>query len=122
MTPRPAALLIVAAMLAAGCVVGGAPDAALETARCAVRTAEADPAVSLYALTALENAERELEVAESAPPAGARRGQAAYLAAQNARVALMRAGVAADHVRMAAAQRERERNEFAERLPVYLGE
>jgi hypothetical protein len=117
MKPRPAALTLVVAMAAAGCATERAPDAALQAARAAVRAAEADPSVSLFALAPLENAERQLQVAESAPTGTRRRAQAAYLATQSARVALIRAGVEADHAKLTAEQRERERIEFAERVP-----
>ncbi len=118
MKPRPAALTLAVAMAAAGCVTERAPDPALQAARAAVREAEADPFVSLFALAPLENAERQLQVAESAPAGGRRHAQAAYLATQSARVALIHARVEADHVRLTTEQRERERIEFAERVPV----
>jgi len=86
------------------------PNAALETARTEVQSAEADPNVNRYAPLDLEAAKKDLEVAENAYQhhEDAQVGQPAYLATQNARVARAHAAAKADDARVAAGQNERD--------------
>lgn len=87
------------------------PTAELDTARTAVRTAEADPNVAKYAALDLETAKRELDTAEAAAndKKAAEVGQAAYMATQHARLAEARASAKADDARVLAGQSERDR-------------
>jgi outer membrane protein OmpA-like peptidoglycan-associated protein len=87
------------------------PNAELETARTAVRTAEADPNVAKYAALDLETAKKQLDIAEAAAlnKKADQVGQPAYLATQNARIAEARASAKADDARIAAGQGERDR-------------
>jgi len=93
------------------CVSTPQPNAALETARSAVQSAEADPNVSKYAALDLDAAKKDLEVAESAANhhRDAEIAQPAYLATQTARLAQARAAAKADDARVAAGQAERDR-------------
>jgi outer membrane protein OmpA-like peptidoglycan-associated protein len=86
------------------------PNAALESARAAVQTAEADPNVNKYAALDLEAAKKDLAVAEEANQhhKDAEVAQPAYLATQNARLAQAHAATKADDARVAAGQSERE--------------
>ncbi|SRR6266404_1008833 len=98
------------ALVMAGCASAPRPNAALESARAVVQTAEADPNVAKYAPLDLDSAKKELQIAESAAlhhdePAIA---QPAYLAAQTARLAQLRASAKADDARVAARSREVE--------------
>lgn len=87
------------------------PNAELETARTAVRTAEADPNVAKYSALDLEAAKKQLDAAEAAALAKnpVATGQAAYLATQNARLAEAHASAKADDARVLAGQAERDR-------------
>ena len=99
------------ALVLGACVSTPQPNAALERARSAVQSAEADPNVSKYAALALDAAKKDLEVAESAANhhRDAEIAQPAYLATQTARLAQARAAAKADDARVAAGQAERDR-------------
>jgi outer membrane protein OmpA-like peptidoglycan-associated protein len=106
-----------AAAVLAACASTPQPDAALQTARAAVRTAEADPNVAKYAALDLEAAKKDLDAAESAAMhhKDADVDQPAYLATQTARLAQVRASAKADDARVAAGQTERDRIQLAAR-------
>src|ERR1700683_1973914 len=93
------------------------PNAALENARAAVQTAEADPNVNKYAPLDLDRAKKDLDVAEDAAlhHHDAEIAQPAYLATQNARIAQAHAAAKADDARVAAGQSERARIMLAAR-------
>jgi outer membrane protein OmpA-like peptidoglycan-associated protein len=99
------------ALVLGACVSTPQPNAALETARSAVQSAEADPNVSKYAALDLDAAKKDLEVAESAANhhRDAEIAQPAYLATQTARLAQARAAAKADDARVASGQAERDR-------------
>jgi outer membrane protein OmpA-like peptidoglycan-associated protein len=108
---------VVLSLLMCACASTTAPNAALESARTVVQVAEADPNVSKYAALDLQAARKELEIAEAA---GARHddaaiAQPAYLAAQTARLAQLRAAAKADDARVAAGQAERDQIQLAAR-------
>jgi outer membrane protein OmpA-like peptidoglycan-associated protein len=100
-----------AAMTFAGCASTPTTNPALESARTAVRSAEADPNVGKYAALDLQAAKNELQEAESAAMKHdeAQIAQPAYLAAQTARLAQIKASAKADDSRVAAGQTERDR-------------
>jgi outer membrane protein OmpA-like peptidoglycan-associated protein len=100
-----------------GCVSMPQPNAALESARAEVRSAEADPNVSLYAAVDMQAARRQLEIAEAADANRQEESaaQAAYIAMQTARLATAHADAKADDARVAAGQAERDRIELAAR-------
>jgi len=89
-------------LLMCACASTPTPNAALESARAVVRTAEADPNVSKYAALDLQAAKKELEIAEAA-------------AAQTARLAQLHASAKADDARVAAGQAERDQIQLAAR-------
>jgi outer membrane protein OmpA-like peptidoglycan-associated protein len=93
------------------------PNAALENARAAVQTAEADPNVIKYAPLDLDRAKKDLSVAEDAAlhHHDAEIAQPAYLATQNARIAQAHGAAKADDARVAAGQSERDRIMLAAR-------
>ena len=95
----------------AGCVSTPKTYPALETARSAVHSAEADPNVSKYAALDLQAAKGELQTAESAALKHDEPGiaQPAYMAAQTARLAQLKASAKADDARVAAGQADRNR-------------
>jgi outer membrane protein OmpA-like peptidoglycan-associated protein len=99
------------AMTFAGCAGTPTMNPALESARTAVRSAEADPEVGRYAALDLQAAKTELQEAESAAMKHheADIAQPAYLAAQTARLAQIKASAKADDARVAAGQTERDR-------------
>jgi outer membrane protein OmpA-like peptidoglycan-associated protein len=99
------------ALALCACASSPQPNAALETARATVRSAEADPNVSKYSALDLEAAKKDLEIAEAAAMhhRDAEIAQPAYLAAQTARIAQVRASAKADDARVAAGQVERDR-------------
>jgi outer membrane protein OmpA-like peptidoglycan-associated protein len=103
--------------LLCACASAPKPNAALESARTIVQTAEADPNVSKYAALDLESAKKDLEIAESAAlhHDDAAVAQPAYLAAQTARLAQLRASAKADDARVAAGQAERDQIRLAAR-------
>jgi outer membrane protein OmpA-like peptidoglycan-associated protein len=98
-------------LLLGACASTPMPTAELDTARTAVRAAEADPNVAKYAALDLETAKKQLDIAEAAAmnKRAADVGQPAYLATQNARIAQARAAAKADDARVAAGQTERDR-------------
>jgi outer membrane protein OmpA-like peptidoglycan-associated protein len=93
------------------------PNAALETARSAVQTAEADPNVNKYAPLDLDRARQDLSIAEDAAlhHRDAEVDQPADLATQNARLAQAHAATKADDARVAAGQVERDQIMLAAR-------
>jgi outer membrane protein OmpA-like peptidoglycan-associated protein len=93
------------------------PNAALESARIAVQTAEADPNVNKYAALDLDVARKDLSNAENAAlhHRDADIAQSAYLATQNARLAQAHARAKADDARVAAGQVERDQIMLAAR-------
>jgi outer membrane protein OmpA-like peptidoglycan-associated protein len=105
------------ALLICACASTPKSNAALESARTAVQTAEADPNVTKYDAIDLEAAKKDLEIAESAAlhHDDAAVAQPAYLAAQTARLAQLRASAKADDARVAAGQAERDRIQLAAR-------
>src|SRR5471032_1033929 len=107
-----AKLLTGMALTLALCACAGAPqpNAALESARAAVQTAEADPNVSKYAALDLDTAKKDLAIADDAAQHHneAAIAQPAYLAQQNARLAQMHAAAKADDARIASGQAERD--------------
>ena len=106
-----------AAMTFAGCASTPTTNPALENARTAVRSAEADPNVGKYAALDLQAAKNELQEAESAAMKHdeADIAQPAYLAAQTARLAQIKASAKADDARVAAGQTERDRIQLSAR-------
>jgi outer membrane protein OmpA-like peptidoglycan-associated protein len=99
-----------AALALGACATTQAPNPALEAARTAVQTAEADPNVNRYAPLDLQAAQNELQVAQNAynnrKPEEV--GQPAYMATQDARLAQARAAAKADDARVAQGQSERD--------------
>jgi outer membrane protein OmpA-like peptidoglycan-associated protein len=93
------------------------PNAALENARAAVQSAEADPNVNKYAPLDLDRARKDLSIAEDAAlhHHDAEVDQPAYLATQNARLAQAHAAAKADDARVAAGQTERDQIMLAAR-------
>lgn len=108
---------IALALALGACASMPQPNAALETARAAVQTAQADPNVPKYAPLDLDRAQKELHVAEDAAlnHRDAEVNQPAYLAAQDARLAQARAAAKADDARVAAGQVERDQIMLAAR-------
>jgi hypothetical protein len=106
-----------AACVMAGCASTPQPNAALETARTSVQTAEADPNVARFSPLDLEAAKTDLQAAEAAymHHDTADVDQPAYLATQTARLAQLRAAAKADDARVAAGQKEREQIALAAR-------
>ncbi len=105
------------ALLVGACVSTPQPNAALENARTVVQSAEADPNVAKYDAIDLEAAKKDLELAESASlhHDEAAIAQPAYLAAQTAHLAQLRASAKADDARVAAGQAERDQIQLAAR-------
>ncbi|MDP9008312.1 MAG: OmpA family protein [Pseudomonadota bacterium] len=105
------------ALALGACATMPQPNAALETARVAVQTAEADPNVSKYAPLDLDRARKDLSIAEDASlhHHDADVDQPAYLATQNARLAQAHAATKADDARVAAGQLERDQIMLAAR-------
>ncbi len=105
------------ALALSACATMPQPNAALENARAAVQTAEADPNVNKYAPLDLDRAKKELSAAEDAAlnHRDAQVAQPAYLAAQNAHIAQAHAAAKADDARVAAGQSERDRIMLAAR-------
>jgi outer membrane protein OmpA-like peptidoglycan-associated protein len=93
------------------------PNAALESARAVIRTAEANPNVNKYAALDLAAARGDLNVAEEAASHHneAQVEQSAYLAAQKARIAEVHATAKANDARVAAGQTERDQIMLAAR-------
>jgi len=105
------------ALILGACVSMPQPNAALESARIAVQTAEADPNVNKYAALDLDVARKDLSNAENAAlhHQDADIAQSAYLATQNARLAQAHAATKADDARVAAGQVERDQIMLASR-------
>ena len=105
------------ALLLGACVSMPQPNAALETARAAVQTAEADPNVNKYAPLDLDRARKDLSLAEDAAlhHQDSQVDQPAYLATQNARLAQAHGATKADDARVAAGQIERDQILLASR-------
>lgn len=106
--------LITAITLALGmaaCATVPLDTPALQNARSAVRTAEADPNVQKYAALDLQSARNELAEADAAAARRDERAiaQPAYLATQTAHLAQLRAGAKANDARVAAGQADRDR-------------
>jgi outer membrane protein OmpA-like peptidoglycan-associated protein len=98
------------ALAMAACASAPQPNVALENARSAVRTAEADPNVATYAALDMHTARKELDAAEAAAAARDEKGidQPAYLAAQTAHLAQLTASAKANDARVAAGKAERD--------------
>jgi outer membrane protein OmpA-like peptidoglycan-associated protein len=105
------------ALALGACVSMPQPNAALETARSAVQTAEADPNVNRFAPLELDRARKDLSIAEDASlhHQDAEVDQPAYLATQNARLAQAHGATKADDARVAAGQIERDQIVLASR-------
>jgi outer membrane protein OmpA-like peptidoglycan-associated protein len=105
------------AVVLSACASTPKTNAALESARTAVQSAEADPNVNKYAALDLNAAKGELEVAETAAlhHKDAEIAQPAYLAAQTARLAQVSGAGKADDARVAAGQKERDQIQLAAR-------
>ena len=105
------------ALALGACATMPQPNAALETARAAVQTAEADPNVNKFAPLDLDRARKALSIAEDASlhHKDAEVDQPAYLATQNARLAQAHAAAKADDARVAAGQIERDQIMLAAR-------
>jgi outer membrane protein OmpA-like peptidoglycan-associated protein len=105
------------ALALGACVSMPQPNAALETARVAVQTAEADPNVNKFAPVDLDRARKDLSIAEDASlhHRDAEVDQPAYLATQNARLAQAHGAAKADDARVAAGQTERDQIVLASR-------
>jgi len=98
------------ALTMAACASVPITNLALENARSAVRTAEADPNVSRYAALDLHTARTELDAAEAAAVARDEHGitQPAYLATQTAHLAVLKASTKANDARVAAGKADRD--------------
>jgi outer membrane protein OmpA-like peptidoglycan-associated protein len=98
------------ALAMAACASAPQPNVALENARSAVRSAEADPNVATYAALDMHTARKELDAAEAAAAARDEKGidQPAYLAAQTAHLAQLKASAKANDARVAAGKAERD--------------
>jgi outer membrane protein OmpA-like peptidoglycan-associated protein len=105
------------ALLASACASIPQPNAALESARNTVNLAEADPNVAKYAAVDLDAAKKQLQIADAAALRhdDAAIAQPAYLAAQTARLAELRATAKADDARVAAGQAQRDQIQLAAR-------
>jgi len=105
------------ALVAAGCASTPMPNAALQDAHARVQMAEADPNVQKYAALDLEAAKKQLDIADAAAMhhQDAAIAQPAYLASQNARLAMAHAAAKADDARVAAGQAERDQIQLAAR-------
>ena len=101
----------------AGCASVPKPNLALENARSAVHSAEADPNVAQYGALDLHTARTELEAAEAAWVAHDERGiaQPAYLAMQTAHLAQLKASAKANDARVAAGKADRDQIQLSAR-------
>jgi outer membrane protein OmpA-like peptidoglycan-associated protein len=105
-------LPIAAVVLALGaCASAPQPNAALETARAQVSAAQSDPNVAQYDPLDLQAARQDLAAAEAANTHRdePQTNQMAYVAAQTARLAQVRAAAKADDARVAQGTAERDR-------------
>jgi outer membrane protein OmpA-like peptidoglycan-associated protein len=98
------------ALAVAACASAPLTSPALETARSAVRSAEADPNVATYAALDMDTARKELDAAEAAAANRDARGidQPAYLATQTAHLAQLKASTKANEARVAAGKADRD--------------
>jgi len=105
------------ALALGACASGPQPNVALENARAAVQTAEADPNVTRYAPLDLDVARKDLNNADEAAMhhQDADVAQSAYLAMQNARLAQAHGAAKADDARVASGQVERDQIMLAAR-------
>src|SRR5580704_13786477 len=105
------------ALAMAACASAPQPNLALENARSAVRSAEADPNVATYAALDMHTARKELDAAEAAAAAHDEKGidQPAYLAAQTAHLAQLKASAKANDARVAAGKAERDQIQLSAR-------
>lgn len=105
------------ALVIVGCATTPKPNETLERARAVVQAAEADPNVATYDPLDLESAKKELEIAQNAYLHHDELGiaQPAYLAAQTAHLAQLKASAKADDARVAAGQSERDQIQLAAR-------
>jgi outer membrane protein OmpA-like peptidoglycan-associated protein len=105
------------ALAMAACASAPQPNVALENARSAVRSAEADPNVATYAALDMHTARKELDAAEAAAAAHDEKGidQPAYLAAQTAHLAQLRASAKANDARVAAGKADRDQIQLSAR-------
>jgi outer membrane protein OmpA-like peptidoglycan-associated protein len=108
---------MVVALVMSSCATTPSPNATLESARAVVQSAETDPNVAKYDPLDFEAAKKELEIAQSAYSRHDEPGiaQPAYLAAQTAHLAQLRASAKADDARVAAGQDERNKIQLAAR-------
>jgi outer membrane protein OmpA-like peptidoglycan-associated protein len=105
------------ALAMAACASAPQTNVALENARTAVRSAEADPNVATYAALDMHTARKELDAAEAAAAAHDERGidQPAYLAAQTAHLAQLKASAKANDARVAAGKADRDQIQLSAR-------
>ena len=105
------------ALAMAACASAPQPNVALENARSAVRSAEADPNVATYAAVDMHTARKELDAAEAAAAAHDEKGidQPAYLAAQTAHLAQLKASAKANDARVAAGKADRDQIQLSAR-------
>ena len=108
---------ICVALALGACASTPQPNAALVSARTTVGAAEADPNVSKYAALDLKSAKDNLAIAEAAQLAhkDAEIAHPAYLATQNARMAVAHGSAKADDARVSAGQAERDQIRLAAR-------
>jgi outer membrane protein OmpA-like peptidoglycan-associated protein len=101
---------ISAALAMAACASMPMTDPQLDNAHNMVQSAESDPHVALYAPLDLQTAKQHLQAADAAAVRHDRPEleQDAYLAAQTARLATLKASAKADDARVAAGQAERD--------------
>ena len=114
-TKLTAAISLALAM--AACASAPEPNVALEKARSAVSSAEADPNVATYAAMDMHTARKELDAAEAAQAAHDEKGidQPAYLAMQSAHLAQLKASMKANDARVAAGKAERDQIQLSAR-------
>jgi outer membrane protein OmpA-like peptidoglycan-associated protein len=105
------------ALAMAACASAPQPNVALENARSAVRSAEADPNVATYAALDMHTARKDLDAAEAAAAAHDEKGidQPAYLAAQTAHLAQLKASAKANDARVAAGKADRDQIQLSAR-------
>jgi len=105
---------ISAALAMAACASVPMTDPQLDNAHNMVQSAESDPHVALYAPLDLQAAKQHLQAADAAAVRHDRPEveQDAYLAAQTARLATLKASAKADDARVAAGQAERDKIEL----------
>jgi outer membrane protein OmpA-like peptidoglycan-associated protein len=105
------------ALAMAACASAPQPNLALENARSAVRSAEADPNVATYAMSDMQTARSELDAAEAAAAARDEQGiaQPAYMATQTAHLAQLKASAKANDARVAAGKADRDQIQLSAR-------